>query len=106
MRIITLPGVFQPRSDSWMLVDAVRRATLHSRTAALDLCSGSGAVAVAAALRGARSVPAGGRASPPSPARPPLRHGGRRAPPLGLDSPAERTDQRRARAGFARRSLR
>jgi release factor glutamine methyltransferase len=58
MRIITLPGVFQPRSDSWMLVDAVRQATLHSRTAALDLCSGSGAVAVAAALRGARSVTA------------------------------------------------
>src|SRR3954470_5682355 len=58
MRIITLPGVFQPRSDSWMLVDAVRGATLHSRTAALDLCSGSGAVAVAAALRGVRSVTA------------------------------------------------
>jgi release factor glutamine methyltransferase len=56
--VITLPGVFQPRSDTWMLVDAVRRSTLQRRAAALDLCSGSGAVAVAAALRGVRSVTA------------------------------------------------
>ena len=41
-----------------MLVDAVRRATLSPRAHALDLCSGSGAVAIAAALRGARSVTA------------------------------------------------
>jgi release factor glutamine methyltransferase len=58
MRIITPPGVFQPRSDSWMLVDAVRQATLQPRAAALDLCSGSGVAAVAAALRGVRSVTA------------------------------------------------
>jgi release factor glutamine methyltransferase len=58
MRIFTPPGVFQPRSDSWMLVDAVRQATLQPRANALDLCSGSGAVAVAAALRGVRSVTA------------------------------------------------
>jgi release factor glutamine methyltransferase len=41
-----------------MLVDAVRRVTLAPRATALDLCSGSGAVAVAAALRGVRSVTA------------------------------------------------
>jgi release factor glutamine methyltransferase len=41
-----------------MLVDAVRQATLQPRATALDLCSGSGAVAVAAALRGVRSVTA------------------------------------------------
>jgi release factor glutamine methyltransferase len=41
-----------------MLVDAVRRATLPPRATALDLCSGSGAVAIAAALRGVRSVTA------------------------------------------------
>jgi len=58
MRILTPPGVFRPRSDSWMLVDAVRQATLQPRASALDLCSGSGAVAVAAALRGVRSVTA------------------------------------------------
>jgi release factor glutamine methyltransferase len=58
VRIFTLPGVFQPRSDSWMLVAAVRRATLDPRASALDLCTGSGAVAVATALRGVRSVTA------------------------------------------------
>lgn len=39
-----------------MLVDAVRGATLDPRAKVLDLCSGSGAVAVAAAIRGVRSV--------------------------------------------------
>jgi release factor glutamine methyltransferase len=58
MRIFTPPGVFQPRTDTSLLVDAVRSATLKPRTAALDLCSGSGAVAVAVALRGVRSVTA------------------------------------------------
>jgi release factor glutamine methyltransferase len=41
-----------------MLVDAVRRATLPPRADALDLCSGTGPVAVAVALRGVRSVTA------------------------------------------------
>ena len=53
MRVITPPGVFQPRSDTWMLVDAVRGATLPPRATALDLCTGSGAVAVAVAQRAA-----------------------------------------------------
>jgi release factor glutamine methyltransferase len=58
VRIFTPPGVFQPRSDAWMLIDAVRSATLQPRAATLDLCSGSGAIAVAAALRGVRSATA------------------------------------------------
>jgi release factor glutamine methyltransferase len=41
-----------------MLVDAVRATTLPPRARVLDLCTGSGAVAVAAALRGPRSVTA------------------------------------------------
>jgi release factor glutamine methyltransferase len=54
MRVITVPGVFQPRSDTWMLIEAVRNATLPPGARVLDLCTGSGAVGVAAALRGAR----------------------------------------------------
>jgi release factor glutamine methyltransferase len=52
MRVITIPGVFQPRSDTWMLIAAVRG---HASSGAkmLDLCTGSGAIGVAAALRGA-----------------------------------------------------
>lgn len=55
LRLLPLPGVFQPRSDTWMLIDAVRREALPADARVLDLCTGSGAVAVAAAaaLRGA-----------------------------------------------------
>jgi release factor glutamine methyltransferase len=55
MRIITLPGVFQPRSDTWMLAEALRE---HLRPGGhvLDLCTGSGALAVTAALHGAGRV--------------------------------------------------
>jgi release factor glutamine methyltransferase len=56
MRIFTPPGVFQPRSDTWMLADAVRTVTLDPRAKVLDVCSGSGAVAIAAAKRGVRSA--------------------------------------------------
>jgi release factor glutamine methyltransferase len=53
MRLLHVPGVFQPRPDTWMLIDAVRRESLRPGTRVLDLCTGSGAIAVAAALRGA-----------------------------------------------------
>jgi release factor glutamine methyltransferase len=56
MRIITLPGVFQPRSDTWMLADALRRQRPGPTTRVLDLCAGSGALAVAAAQAGAGEV--------------------------------------------------
>jgi release factor glutamine methyltransferase len=53
MRVITVPGVFQPRSDTWMLVRAVSDRALPRGARVLDLCTGSGAIGVAAALRGA-----------------------------------------------------
>ncbi len=53
MRVITVPGVFQPRSDTWMLIRAVREHLPAPGSKVLDLCTGSGAVGVAAALRGA-----------------------------------------------------
>jgi len=53
MRVITVPGVFEPRSDTWMLVDAVRDHGVCPGTTALDLCTGSGVIGVAAALLGA-----------------------------------------------------
>jgi release factor glutamine methyltransferase len=58
MRIFTPPGVFQPRSDTWMLADAVKTITLDPRAKVLDVCSGSGAVAIAAAKRGVREATA------------------------------------------------
>lgn len=58
MRIVAPPGVFRPRSDSWMLADVVHRDVRIPGNDVLDLCTGSGAVAVAAARAGARSVTA------------------------------------------------
>ena len=54
MELMTLPGVFRPISDSWQLADAVRREGLGPDAEVLDLCTGSGVVAVAAAECGAR----------------------------------------------------
>jgi release factor glutamine methyltransferase len=47
--------VFQPISDSWMLADQLRRESLRERSV-LDLCTGSGLLAVTAALHGAAEV--------------------------------------------------
>ena len=57
MRIVRLPGVFAPRSDTWLLAEHLRRQP-QARGTVLDVCSGSGALAVAAALAGATSVTA------------------------------------------------
>lgn len=56
MRIITLPGVFTPRSDTWMLANVMRREQPPRDADVLELGTGSGAVGVAAAQSGARSV--------------------------------------------------
>jgi release factor glutamine methyltransferase len=58
MRIARLPGVFSPRSDTWLLAQALRGHPRVAGGAVLDVCTGSGAIAVAAALAGARTVTA------------------------------------------------
>lgn len=58
MRLVTLPGVFRPISDSRFLADILREQTLPPRASVLDLCTGSGILAVTAAMRGARDVTA------------------------------------------------
>jgi release factor glutamine methyltransferase len=58
VRLVTLPGVFRPISDSRFLAEVLREQTLPPRAAVLDLCTGSGILALTAALRGARSVTA------------------------------------------------
>jgi len=58
MRIVTLPGVFRPISDTWLLVRALLHERLDEDTTVLDVCTGSGAVAVAAARAGAGAVTA------------------------------------------------
>lgn len=58
VRLVTLPGVFRPISDSEFLADVLREQTLPPRATVLDVCTGSGILAITAALRGARGVTA------------------------------------------------
>ena len=58
MRIATLPGVFRPISDTWLLARALSEQARLPRGSVLDLCTGSGVLAVCAARQGARKVTA------------------------------------------------
>jgi release factor glutamine methyltransferase len=53
MRLFTLPGVFRPRPDSWMLARALRAERLARGARVVDVCTGSGLLAIAAAQGGA-----------------------------------------------------
>lgn len=52
VRVLTLPGVFEPISDSWMLAGHAA-ALAEPGMRVLDLCTGSGVVGSAAARQGA-----------------------------------------------------
>jgi release factor glutamine methyltransferase len=51
VRLVTLPGVFRPISDTWLLAGALDAEPLAPGARVLDLCSGSGALAIRAARR-------------------------------------------------------
>lgn len=57
MRLIRLPGVHSPVSDTWLLAEVMARQELAGARVA-DICTGTGALAIAAALGGARMVTA------------------------------------------------
>lgn len=58
MRRLPVPGVFKPPSDSFMLIDQLRREPALHRARILDVCAGSGILGIAAALLGAGHVTA------------------------------------------------
>jgi release factor glutamine methyltransferase len=58
VKIATLPGVFRPHSDALLLAGLVRERGYARDAAVLDLFTGSGVLAIAAADSGAREVTA------------------------------------------------
>ncbi|MGO4747618.1 HemK2/MTQ2 family protein methyltransferase, partial [Streptomyces sp. 2MCAF27] len=58
MVLMTPPGVYAPQHDTWLLTEALRRENITEDTAVLDVGTGSGALAIAAARRGAGRVTA------------------------------------------------
>lgn len=53
-----LPGVYPPQADTWLLADVLQERGSVVGRRVLDVCTGTGALAIAAALSGAASVTA------------------------------------------------
>ena len=58
MWLLRLPGVYRPQADTRLLLSALRDARLGHAARALDLCTGTGVAAIAAAREGAGRVTA------------------------------------------------
>ncbi|MFF5767773.1 HemK2/MTQ2 family protein methyltransferase [Streptomyces tanashiensis] len=54
LRLCALPGVYRPQADTWLLADALAREELGPGTTVMEMGTGTGALALHAAARGAR----------------------------------------------------
>lgn len=57
-KLVRLPGTYPAQDDTWLLADVLRRTDLARGRRVLDVCTGTGALAVVAADAGASSVDA------------------------------------------------
>lgn len=53
VRLVRLPGVYPPQEDTWLLEEALGRESIGAHSRILDLCTGTGALALSAAAAGA-----------------------------------------------------
>ncbi|MGK5556610.1 HemK2/MTQ2 family protein methyltransferase [Actinomadura kijaniata] len=53
MLLLRPPGVYRPQGDTLLLTETLRRSGMRPGARVLDICTGTGAVALAAALGGA-----------------------------------------------------
>ena len=58
LELLRLPGCYPVQADTWLLADAMTELGIARGARVLDLCTGTGALAVAAALAGAAEVTA------------------------------------------------
>ncbi|MFG2988339.1 hypothetical protein ACGFZK_03355 [Streptomyces sp. NPDC048257] len=52
--LVALPGVYRPQADTLLLAEALAHEDLGTRTEAPEIGTGTGALALHAAIRGAR----------------------------------------------------
>ncbi|MBB5897123.1 HemK2/MTQ2 family protein methyltransferase [Kutzneria kofuensis] len=56
LRLFRSPGVYRPQSDTWLLAEAAAAARIPPGARVLDICTGTGALAITASMLGARHV--------------------------------------------------
>src|SRR5882757_3642023 len=54
--LISAEGVYVPQDDSRFLIETMHQVNLHAERRVVDLCTGSGVVAISAAVAGAAPV--------------------------------------------------